>query len=370
MINIYQPSLGKEELSAIADVFESNWLGKGKLTEEFTEQMALKLSISRNNVETISCCTEGMFQSMKLLGIHEGDEVIIPSIHFIGAVNAIVESKVTPVFCDVNQRTLNVEWQHIARKISSKTKAVMLLHYGGVPCDFDEIKQLCDRYGINIIEDNANSPLSIYRGESTGTLGDIGVWSFDSMKQIVMGDGGLIYCKDENLINDIKQETYLGLLSGSGFSNSIDKKWWEFNVDRPGRRAIINDIQAAMGLEQLKKIDKFIDVRREIHDIYTKELSELEWLQTPMEISKDRKSSYYMYHVQLDDRDELANHLKDNGIYTTFRYYPLHRVEYFQNHESFENADYVADHTLCLPLHQSLSNQDVDHIINTVRNYK
>ena len=154
MINIYQPSLGKEELKAIEKVFKSNWLGKGKLTEQFTENMASKLNVDRNNVETISCCTEGLFQSMKLLDIGKGDEVIIPSLHFIGAINAIKSCGATPVFCDVDKRTLNTSYNYIEEKITKNTKAVMLLHYGGVPCDLEEIETLCKIFTADPIKLN------------------------------------------------------------------------------------------------------------------------------------------------------------------------------------------------------------------------
>ena len=123
MINIYQPSLGKEELKAIEKVFESNWLGKGNLTEKFTENIAKKLNVERDNVETISCCTEGLFQSMKILNIGKGDEVIIPSIHFIGTINAIKACGATPVFCDVDKRTLNVTAETIGDRHALSTKS-------------------------------------------------------------------------------------------------------------------------------------------------------------------------------------------------------------------------------------------------------
>ena len=315
MINIYQPTLGKEELQAIEKVFTSNWLGKGKLVEKFTANMAKKLDVERKNVETISSCTAGLFQSMKILNISPGDEVIIPSIHFIGAINAIKACGAIPVFCDVEKRTLNTTSEYISEKITQKTKAVIILHYGGAPCDLNEIINLCSEKNIKLIEDNANSPLSKYKGKNTGTFGDVGVWSFDSMKQIVMGEGGLIYCKDEKNIKFSQQESYYGLLSKSGFSNTIDNKWWEFDVDRPGSKTIITDVQAAMGLEQLKKIDKFIRRRRYIHNTYSQELKNIEWLITPPTLSEDKTSSYYMYHIQTKYRDELAKYLKENGIY-------------------------------------------------------
>ena len=325
MINIYQPSLGKEELSAIEEVFESNWLGKGKKTEKFTQMISKKLNVDRNNVETVSSCTEGLFQIVNSLPLSPNDEIIIPSIHFIGALNAIKSNGYKPVFCDVDERTLNVSVNDIEEKITDRTGAIVILHYGGNPCDMDGILNLCKKHDLILIEDNANSPFSKYKGKNTGTIGDFGVWSFDSMKQLVMGDGGLVYMKDKSLLQKFIYNTYLGLKSKSGFTNTIDAKWWEFDIDNPARRSIINDIQAAMGIEQLKKIDKFIKKRKQIHNFYNEQLSELDWLKVPLDIKKDCESSYYMYHVQIDNnRDGFAKYLKDNGIYTTFRYYPLH----------------------------------------------
>ena len=371
MINIYQPSLGKEELNAIKEVFESNWLGKGKKTEEFSQLMADKIDVDRSNVETINSCTEGLFQIMKLLNLEDGDEVIIPSIHFIGAINAITSVGCKPVFCDVDERTLNPNIDHIQEKITDRTRAVMILHYGGNPCDMDSILQLCDGNDLKLIEDNANSPFSKYKGINTGTIGDFGVWSFDSMKQLVMGDGGLVYIKDENLVQQFIYETYLGLKSSSGFSNSIDTKWWEFDIDCPARRSIINDIQGAMGVEQIKKIDGFISRRKEIHNTYSEQLNDLEWLTLPKSIKDGCESSYYMYHVQTGARDDFAKYLKDNGIYTTFRYYPLHLVKYYKNKSVvLPNTEALSKKTLCIPLHQSLSDGDVEHVINTMRKYK
>ena len=368
MINIYQPSLGKKELKAIKKVFKSNWLGKGPLTEKFNLKVANKIGVDRSHIETISSCTEGLFTSMKLLGIKKGDEVILPSIHFIGAINAIIECGATPVFCDVNPRTLNVEDQYIKPKITSKTKALILLHYAGVPCDMDPIISLCKNFNIKLIEDTANSPFSTYKGKNTGTMGDIGLWSFDAMKQLVMGDGGLIYCKDPKTILNLKQESYLGLISKSGFNNPNDK-WWEFDIDRPGRRTVTNDIQAAIGLEQLKKIDKQIIKRKEIHEIYSKELNT--HVDVPLPLNLNKTSSYYMYHIQTPNRDKLASYLREKGIYTTFRYYPLHKVKYFKQYTAnLPNTEYIMKNTVCIPIHQSLTKKQVNYICETIKKFK
>tara|TARA_R110001592_G_scaffold107600_1_gene301026 strand:- start:6992 stop:8116 length:1125 start_codon:yes stop_codon:yes gene_type:complete len=369
MINIYQPSLGQEELDAIERVFKSNWLGKGKLTEKFVEKFSLKLKSHPNNFKTICSCTEGLFQSMNILEIEEGDEVILPSISFIGAANAIVSRGAKPIFCDVDSRTLNVSADDIEKNITKKTKAVIILHYAGVPCDMDEIVDLCDKHNIKLIEDNANSPISKYNNQFTGTIGDIGLWSFDAMKILVMGDGGLVYCKDVELAKRLDYEAYLGLKSASGFSNSIDTKWWEFDIELPGRRVIINDVTAAIGLEQLKKLDAFISRRKEIHTMYNNALKHIDWIDVPQEIPANKESSYYMYHIQTDKRDDLARHLKDNGVYTSFRYYPLHKVKYYDDGLSLKNTEEVMDRTLCLPLHQSLTDDEVNYICDQIYNF-
>jgi len=380
MINIYQPTLGKEELKAVEEVFKSNWLGKGPKTEEFIKQFGAKLVTSNykdagfsiasaENLLTISSCTEGLFQAVDLY-VNEGDEVILPSISFIGAANAILAKKATPIFCDVNSRTLNVELKHIEENITSKTKAVIVIHYAGVPCDIKNIAKLCKSKNIKLIEDNANSPFSKVNEKNTGTYGDIGLWSFDSMKQLVMGDGGMIYCKNHEDKIKLDKLTYLGLESKSGFSNTVDKKWWEFDVSSPSRRSITNDIQAAIGIEQLKKIDDQIIKRKLIHDTYTKELKDLDWLLLPPPIESTIVSSYYMYHIQTSDRDKLAKYLRDKGIYTTFRYYPLHWVKYFNHNSKLPNTEYLAKHTLCIPLHQGLSQEDVKYIITTIKKFK
>ena len=384
MINMYQPSLGKEELKAIKEVFNSNWLGKGPKTKEFIEKFSSKLidynyegiaftSPNPENFLTISSCTEGLFQSIDLF-VKKGDEVILPSINFIAAINAIVAKGAIPILCDVNKRTLNVEVQHIEEKITPNTKAIIVLHYAGVPCDIENIAKLCKSKNIKLIEDNANSPFSKVNVKNTGTFGDVGLWSFDSMKQLVMGDGGMIYCKNPNDKEKLDKLTYLGLETKSGFSNSVDNKWWEFNVSSPSRRSITNDIQAAMGIEQLKKIDSQITKRKLIHDTYSNELKSLNWLDVPLDLPIGITSSYYMYHIQLKnskDRDKLAKYLKQNKIYNSFRYYPLHWVKYFKlNKINLPNTEYAANNTLCIPLHQGLKQDDVSYIIETIKKFK
>lgn len=370
MINVFQPSLGNREIESIKNVLESNWLGKGKLVNEFESKFALHLGVNRENIRSTNCCTEGLFSSLKILEIENQDEVIMPTISFVGAGNAVAaKGGAKLVLCDVNPRTLNVTAKDIEKKITPHTKAIMLLHYGGVPCEMDEIMTMADAYHLKVIEDSACSVASSYKGKACGTIGDIGMWSFDAMKILVCGDGGAIYVKDKLRAEFAEKLMYFGLESKSGYSNSVDEKWWEFEISQFGHRNIMNDITASMALVQLERLKQFIERRKEIHSIYNKELSDMYWLKLPKKIREDCESSYYFYHIQLknDKRDELAQFLRKQGIYTTFRYYPLHWVSYYNISESFPSAEKAAKNTLCIPIHQSLSDEEVFYIIDQIK---
>lgn len=364
MINVYQPTLGKEELRALESVFESNWIGKGKRVAEFEEKYAQHIRSSKDLVLTTNCCSEGLFSSMHLLGIEPGDEVILPTISFIGAGNAICAAGAKMVLCDVDPRTLNARAEDIEKCITPKTKAVLLLHYGGIPCEMDAIMELANKHGIKVIEDAAAGVCSFYKGKAVGTFGDMGMWSFDAMKILVCGDGAMLHFNSPELRHKADRWLYFGLETKSGYENSVAQKWWEFDISCFGHRAIMNDMTAAVALEQLKKLPKYMEKRAEVDKFYRKSLAQFSWLELPPVLPDYVETSYYFFHIQVKNgkRDELAKFLRENGIYTTYRYFPLHRVPGYGIKGEFPNADYAADCTLNLPIHQSISREELDYI--------
>lgn len=308
---------------------------------------------------------------MYLLGIKPGDEVIVPTISFVGAGNAVCANGSTLVFCDVDKRTLNARAEDIEKVITPKTKAILLLQYGGVACDMDPIMDLVDQYHLKLIEDAAAGVCSTYKGKAVGTFGDIGMWSFDAMKILVCGDGAMLHFKTPELREKASKYLYFGLESKSGYTNTVDKKWWEFDISCYGHRAIMNDMTAAVALSQLHKLPDYMAKRKIVNDFYTKELSDLQWLSLPPAMQENSKSSYYFYHIQVDGdyRDQLAKYLRDNGVYTTYRYFPLHRVKGYGVTGSFPNADFAADHTLNIPIHQSLTAEDTAKIVDLIHDF-
>jgi len=371
MINVMQPTLGNEELNRIKEVFDSNWIGKGKLVSDFEKMYANHLGSTPDKVLSTNCCSEGLFSSMYLCDIYPGDEVIVPTISFVGAGNAVCANGSKLVLCDVDPRTLNTRAEDIEKVVTSKTKAILLLHFGGVPCDMDSIMNLAKTYGLKVIEDCAAGVCSEYKGHALGTDGDMSMWSFDAMKILVCGDGAILHFKDPELREKADKWLYFGLETKSGYENSVAQKWWEYDISTFGHRAIMNNVTAAIAIEQFKKLPMFIKKRAEVHKAYNDGLADLNWMDLPLPMKNGCKTSYYFYHIQLKNgkRDELARYLREAGIYTTYRYFPLHRVPYYGITGNFPNADYATDNTLCLPMHQSLTGSDVQFIIDKIKEF-
>lgn len=370
MINVFSPTCGAEELAQVADSFATGWLGKGRKVAAFEAAWAAHIGVDPAHVVSVPCATEGLFQVCELAGIRQGDVVFMPSIHFIGAANAVLATGAKITFCGVDPHTLNLTLRTLQRAYKAlDAKAVVLLHYGGVAQDLEAIRQWCDEAGLILIEDAACAQATVYEGKAAGTWGDYGVWSFDAMKVMTTGDGGMVYCEDRRDADELRQRLYLGMDTERGLASDKDR-WWEFKVSEygpHGRRAIMNDVAAGIGVEQLKKLPAFVERRMEIVRKYDAGLGNV------LKVPPTGLLPYYFYWIQTERRDELARHLRDNGVYTTFRYYPLHRV--FSGHRGFYSiphlpgVDYAADHTLLLPLHQGLTDDDVDYVIDKVKEF-
>jgi dTDP-4-amino-4,6-dideoxygalactose transaminase len=375
MINVFHPSLGDQELNEIKKVFESNWLGRGSVVKEFEAKFAENLSADPDKFYGINSCTEGLFLAAELFDFQPEDEIIVPTVSFIAAGNTVVNSGAKLVLCDVNKYSLNATPETISKKITSNTKAIILNHYGGHPCDMDGIMDLAKKHNFYVIEDSACAVQSFYKGKACGTIGDMGLWSFDAMKCVVTGDGGMVYLSSPELMEKAKEQCYLGLpassTSGIDKAREGDDAWWEVQINRPGRKAIMNNITAAMGLIQMERLSGFMKRRKEIYDAYNDAFLNIKWIKTPPDLVKNCTNSYYFYWIQIEQRNNLAKYLKQNGVYTTFRYWPLNKVDYFNINNSlyYPNTEHAVERTLNLPIHQNLSDNDVEKIITLVTKF-
>lgn len=371
MIPVFSNTLGDEELAAVQRVFESRWLGQGRECDAFESEFSADLGGAA--VLLTNCATSGIYIALQAHGIGPGCEVIVPTVNFVAVANAVVDLGATPVFADVDPIGLNLLPSEVERLRTPRTRAIFLLHYGGHPAPFDDI-QAAAGPGVAILEDSANAVRTVYRGRRCGTLGDAGVFSFDAMKILVMGDGGALVVRDPQVLQRCRSLRYLGLAprttSGMDARREGHSRWWEFDLSCTSGRFISNDVLAAVGRVQLQKLPGFIDRRRQVWEQYQRGLAGAGSLTLPPEPPGGCTGSYYLYWIRVPGRrDELAAHLAECGVYTTFRYYPLHLVSHYGQRCRLPIAEQAAEEMLNLPLHQNLSDDQVAHIIDAVRRF-
>jgi len=366
VINLFQPSVGAAELAAVGAVFASSWLGVGPVTARFEAAFGAYVGRSPEEFVSLASCTEGLFQAVAALGLGPGDEVVLPTISFVGAAHAVRATGARVVLCDVDPSTLNPTVEDVRAALTPATRAVLVLHYGGDPGHTAEIAHLAAERTLWLIEDAAIGLGSTVAGQACGTFGDVGVWSFDSMKVMTGGDGGMVWCRDPVLADRIRSAVRLGVTS-SGFARPADERWWEIEPSGPGRRATMNDVAAAIATVQLERLPEFLCRRAEVAAAYDAGLADLPWLTVP---PREPHAARAFFWLQTAERDRLAQHLRDRGVYSSFRYWPLHRMRMYGGDGAFPDADHAAATTLQLPLHQRLSNADVDAVIDAVRQYR
>ena len=370
-VQVFSNTLGREELRAAERAFGTRWLGKGHESDAFEAEFAEHLGVD-GNVLLTDCCTSATYIALRALEIGADDEVIIPTVHFVAVANAVIDVGATPVFADVDEHTLNLLPSEVARLQTDKTRAVFLNHYGGHPANMAGIWAIINE-GTLVLEDAANAVASTYFGQAVGTLGFAGVWSFDPAKELVMIDGGALWLRGQEAADRARSIRYLGMkpttTSGVNSQAAGNDRWWEYDLATTSGRFINNDVHAAIGRVQLKRLPGFIATRRAIWETYNAELAGVGDLRLPPEPLPGCTSSYYMYWVQTDRRDELAAHLSKRGIYTTFRYYPLHQVKYYQSDAVLPNAERAAARTLNLPIHQNLGGASLQRVIDAVKEF-
>ncbi|GBF77508.1 pyridoxal-5'-phosphate-dependent protein [Paenibacillus sp. 598K] len=371
-IPVLQPSIGQEEIDAVAEVMRSGWLGLGPKTEQFEQEFAA--SVGSRFAAALNSGTAALHLALDILRVGPGDEVIVPSMTFISTVHAVRYVGADPVFADIEGDSLNLSVADIERKITPRTKAVIVVHMGGHPCDMDAIHKLAAHHGIHVVEDAAHACGAAYKGKPIGSISPLTCFSFHAVKNLTSGEGGAITCNAEWMARKIREKRWVGISRDTWIRSSSEKVYaWQYYVDEVGYKYHMNDLQAAIGLVQLGKLDLLNGRRREVAERYQKELSDLPWLQLPQE--KDyARSSWHLYQVRLPDearRDRLIGHLQEHNIATGVHYYPCHL------HPSYINTRAVVPFTLIvwkqiltLPIHPNLSDADMERIISRVREFQ
>ena len=363
MIQVFKPYYGDEEIDAVAEIIRSGWVGLGPKTAQFEREFAqfckVKYCVGFNS------CTAALDMALRLLGVNHGDEVIVPTMTFVSTAHCVAYNLAAPVFADIDEKTLNIDIEDVARKISSRTKAIIPVHYGGRPVDIDKLKEVAG--DIPIIEDCAHAAGSKYKGKPVGGLGVIGCFSFHAVKNLAMGEGGAITLNDEEMAQRAKRNRWLGIDKGTWDRTKIDRSyWWEYNVDEIGLKSHLNDISAAIGLVQLRKLEIANGKRRMIVDMYREGLKEVGQVKMPPEDGGNFISSWHLCEIKAEHRNDLSVYLQENGINTGVHYKPIHLYRCYGNRPSLPVAEKLFQQVLTLPLYPDLTEDEVSLIIDKI----
>lgn len=368
------PLIGEDEINEVVDSMRSAWLGTGPKTacfeNDFAEYIGVKKALAVNS------CTAALHLSFLAAGLKPGDEVITTPLTFCATVNAIIHAGATPVLADVNLDTMNIDPNQIEKRITSRTKAIVPVHFGGRSCEMDEILGLARSKELLIIEDCAHAIETTYKGRHAGTIGDFGCFSFYATKNIVTGEGGMVVCNNEEYQKRVKTLSLHGM-SHDAWSRFSDAGYKHYSIVEAGFKYNMMDIQAAIGIHQLKRVNEFWERRRQIWSTYNHHFSQLP-IEIPLDPAADTRHGYHLYTIMIDEaktgisRDEFLTRMQTKKIGVGVHYLSLPEHPYYQetfgwSPEDFPAAARIGRQTVSLPLSPKLSDEDVGDVILAVR---
>lgn len=368
------PLIEQPEIDEVVDSLKSGWLGTGpkvkKFEEDFGNYKGAKYAMALNS------CTAALHLAMRVIGIRPGDEVIVPTMTFAATANAVIHAGAKPVLVDCERGTMNLDPKDLEKKITQKTKAVIPVHFAGRPCNMEAIMAIAKKHDLKVIEDCAHAIETEYRGQKAGTFGDIGCFSFYVTKNIVTGEGGMAITNNEDYANQIKVLALHGMTKDA-WRRFSDEGYKHYQVVDSGHKYNMMDLQAAIGIHQLRRIDDYWRRRQEIWHIYNEALRDLPVF-LPAAPESDTRHAYHLYTLLLDldklkiSRDQFLDEMTKRNLgvgvhYIALHLHPFYRKEFGYQEGDFPNAEWVSERTVSLPLSPKLTNADVNDVIIAVR---
>lgn len=369
-IPLFDLNFDEKEGQAAHDVINSGWISTGPKTAAFEEKFAKMFRV--NHAIALANCTVALHLALKLVDVKPGDEVICPSLTFVATCNSIRYVDAIPVFADIESLERPViSPADIRKKITSKTKAIIVMHYGGFACDMDQIMKIAKEFNLKVIEDACHGPLSEYQGKKLGTIGDVGCFSFFSNKNISTGEGGMLITNNEEYAKRTKLLRSHGMTTMSyerakGHSTSYDVIEFGYNYR-------MDDIHSSIGLVQLDKIEKDLESRAIVRKMYKEALQDNSKIIIPFE-DYDEFSSNYIFPIVLknidgDKRDEVRNKLAEAGIQTSMHYPAVHRFSIYKDYfTDLPTTDIMVKSMITLPMYAKLTSEEISFIAESLKN--
>jgi len=363
----------QREFEAVNKIIASKWLTMGEVTKAFEDEFARSIGV-KHAIAVVNG-TAALHLAIKGLGITNGDEVIVPSLTFVATANAVIYVNAKPIFADIaSSDNWNISPEDIEKKISSRTKAIIVMHYGGYPCDMDSINSIAKKHNLFVIEDAAHAPGAEYNGNKCGSLGDVACFSFFSNKNMTTGEGGMITTEDDALSKKIRLMRSHGMTSltldrykGHAFSYDVIELGYNYRID---------EIRSALGLVQLNKLEANNQKREVLTNRYRKNLAEINWLSSPFK-NQSNKPAYHLFPILCPKvkREDFMKYLRSRGIQTSIHYPPVHLFSFYRQNFSTKEGDLplteaIARKEVTLPMSPILTIENIDRIVEEIKSYK
>lgn len=366
-VPVFQPHIGVDTLKAVVDAFSIGWLGMGSLTKEFEEAVSRYLGLTDRRVVATNTGTSALQLALLVAGIGPGDEVIVPSFNFVADQQAITAVGAMPVFCDIREDNLGIDCAKAEPLISPKTRAIMPLHYAGIPCDLDGVYALADRRGLRVVEDATHAFGSALGGKRIGSFGDLACFSFDPVKVVTSIDGGAVVVRDEKDVERLHHLRLLGIDKDT-IERYKNKRAWEYDVVSQGFRYHLSNINASIGLSQLRRADEFISNRQSYCRLYNRLLGSVRGVIVPKTDFNSISSFIYTIRVSNGARTFVMDHLRKNGIDCGIHFMPVHRYTFYKQCRAGDLSvtNRVGEEVMTLPLHSFMRQELVERIASKV----
>ena len=367
-IQFHKPHITQKELDLVSETIKSGWLTMGPKTLEFEKEF--KNYIGSQYAISLNSATAALHLTLNAIGVKKNDEVIIPTNTFVATAEAIVYTGATPVLCDIEASNHNINLDLIEKLITPRTKAIIPVHFGGHPCNMDETLKIAKQFNLRVIEDAAHALPTSYKKQTIGTLSDAVCFSFYATKTLTTGEGGMVTTDNRQISEKITLQR-IHSINGDAWNRYETEKDWYYEVVDLGYKYNTTDIQSAMGIIQLGKLEWMRDERKKIAEKYIDAFAgKIDFIS---ELTHN-ESSWHLFVIKVANRNNLYQKLKEKGISTSVHFIPIHKHPYYKNRFSFRNRDYpvsntVYEQSLSLPIYPGLSEKEVNYIIKYVVQY-
>ena len=370
----YEPWISKDDKRNVSKALDQSMLTLGPQLEKFEADFC-KYTKSKYAV-AVSNCTAALHLSLKALGIKEHDEVIIPDLTFVADASAILACNAKPVIADINENDFFLSISNLKKNITKRTKAIIPVHIYGQVCNIDEVLDVARDNDLKIIEDCAHAIGTFHNSKHVGTLGDTGCFSFYPTKNITTAEGGMVITNSKKIAEKVRR------LRSHGISKSLKSRYssgypWVFDISEPGYNYRLDEIRAALGISQLKRIKKINELRKNAAFYYNSKLQNIPGIVLP-DMVNDKTHSYHLYTIRVTkqfklSRNQLFKKLKQAGIRTTVYWMPIHKYSAFHkfaNLSNVKNTSKIYNEILALPLFPKISKKHQDSVINTIKSFQ